>query len=231
MTIYDAQGTDFLSAVDGVSRSVTCQSKAHHSVKQRSHVHALYRFRLGRKSVSSYGFLVATNAEAAVQAPINNMLTKRYGLPPAPQKLCPPDQVVQSHDQKIQACTFSMSTCHPNVPYEVPDRRVHRAENALTSLLSFLELQMSWQADKSRDCRSVPMAVVRVIVSGRGVRLGSDYIFPEMTPVAIAYLWQSTCLSRCDQCMHISRLLCMSSVRCYCSTTKLHDGLMLHRAT
>ncbi len=34
------------------------------------------------------------------------------------------------------------------------------------------------------------MAVVRVIVSGRGVRLGSDYIFPEMTPVAIAYLWQ-----------------------------------------
>ncbi len=34
------------------------------------------------------------------------------------------------------------------------------------------------------------MAVVRVIVSGRGVRLGADYIFPEITPVAIAYLWK-----------------------------------------
>ncbi|KAL0049104.1 hypothetical protein WJX82_006554 [Trebouxia sp. C0006] len=91
MAICDAQGLNLVSAVDGISR-----------------------FQLGRKSVSSYGFLIATNAEAAVHAPTNSMLTKR----------------------------------------------------------------------------SVPMAVVRVIVSGRGVRLGSDYIFPEMTPVAIAYLWQ-----------------------------------------
>lgn len=83
-----------------------------------------------------------------------------------------------------------MWTCHPNVPYEIPDCSVNTAETALTSLLSFLERQMSWQANEGRDCRSVPMAVVRVIVSGRGVRLGSNYIFPEMTPVAIAYLWQ-----------------------------------------
>ena len=83
-----------------------------------------------------------------------------------------------------------MCNGHPKVPYEVPDCSVHRAETALTSLLNFLERQMSWQADTSRDCRSVSMAVVRVIVSGRGVRLGSDYIFPEMTPVAITYLWQ-----------------------------------------
>lgn len=80
MAVYDPQGTKFLSAVDGVSRSVTCQIKAHHSAEQRSHVHALYRFQLGRKSVSNYGFLVATNAEAAVQATINSMLTKRYCL-------------------------------------------------------------------------------------------------------------------------------------------------------
>lgn len=77
MAVCNPQGTNFLSAVDGFSRSVTRPSKAHHSVKQRSHVHILYRFQLGHKSVSSYGFLVATNAEAAVQAPINNMLTKR----------------------------------------------------------------------------------------------------------------------------------------------------------
>ncbi|DBA77546.1 hypothetical protein WJX77_000851 [Trebouxia sp. C0004] len=57
MAINDAQGTKFLSAVDGISR-----------------------FQLGRKSVSSYGFLVATNAEAAVQAPIKSTLTKRKRL-------------------------------------------------------------------------------------------------------------------------------------------------------
>ena len=83
-----------------------------------------------------------------------------------------------------------MCICHPNVPYEVPDCSVHRTETALTSLLIFFEHQMLWQANESRDCRSVPTAVVRVIVSGRGVRLGSDYIFPEITPVAIAYLWK-----------------------------------------
>jgi hypothetical protein len=80
MVIYGVQGNNFLSAVDGISRYVTCQSKAHHSTEQRSHVHALYRFQLGRKAVSSYGFLVATNAEAAVQTPTNSMLTKRYCL-------------------------------------------------------------------------------------------------------------------------------------------------------
>lgn len=83
-----------------------------------------------------------------------------------------------------------MCTYHSSVSYVVPDCSVHRAENALTSLLRSLERQMLWQANESRDCRSVPMAVVRVIVSGCGVRLGSDYIFPDMTPVAIAYLWQ-----------------------------------------
>jgi hypothetical protein len=83
-----------------------------------------------------------------------------------------------------------MCTFHPNVSHEVPDCSVHRAQNAFMSLLNLLEQQMSWQPDESRDCRSVPMAVVRVIVSGRGVQLGSDYIFPKMTPVAIAYLWQ-----------------------------------------
>ncbi len=80
MVMYDAEGTKFLSAVDGNSRSVICQIKAHHSAEQKSHVHALYRFQLGRKAVSSYGFLVATNAEAAVQGPTNSMLTKRYCL-------------------------------------------------------------------------------------------------------------------------------------------------------
>ena len=80
MAICNAQGTNFLSAVDGISRSVTRPSKDHHSARERSHVHTLYRFQLGRKSVSGYGFLVATNAEAAVQGPINNMLTKRYCL-------------------------------------------------------------------------------------------------------------------------------------------------------
>ena len=39
-------------------------------------------------------------------------------------------------------------------------------------------------------CRSETLGVLRVLVSGVGVRVGKQYIFPEITPVALAYWWQ-----------------------------------------
>lgn len=38
--------------------------------------------------------------------------------------------------------------------------------------------------------RDTVLAILRVTVSGVGLRLGNQYIFPEMTPIAVAYLWQ-----------------------------------------
>ena len=39
-------------------------------------------------------------------------------------------------------------------------------------------------------CREMVLGILRVVVSGVGIRLGNQYVFPEMIPVAVAYLWQ-----------------------------------------
>lgn len=40
------------------------------------------------------------------------------------------------------------------------------------------------------ECRDSVLGILRVVVSGVGMRLGNQYIFPEITPIAIDYLWQ-----------------------------------------
>ncbi len=95
MAICDAQGLNLVSAVDGISRSATCQSKAHHSAEQ------------GLKCMLCTGFSWGVNQSAVTAFWSPPMLRLQSKPPPT---ACLQRGIVCSLRPKSCTCVFVHQT-------------------------------------------------------------------------------------------------------------------------
>ncbi|KAL3144053.1 hypothetical protein ABBQ32_003853 [Trebouxia sp. C0010 RCD-2024] len=108
------------------------------------------------------------------------------------------------HVSEVQTGTFDTVFARQLTAYKLV--LIHQSNPGHASLVSFVDRHtkfslgrkavsnhgfvVAMNVEEILQSAGVEAIVARVTVSGVGVRLGNHNIFPEMTPIAIAYLWQ-----------------------------------------